>query len=264
MMRSTSLSARAPVPAPVPAPILALVLALVLALAACASGPDRGPRGQGPGGAGVNQGLSQGQTLLARARHIQGEEGCARAAPAYRVVASFGADYEVAQYELGACLLEMTGVNDDETALLREEGLFWTRRAAWAGHARAQHRLAHLLSGANYDRVSDVAPDPVAAMGWALVYDDNAARSLYALPDVAEPVLEHLRASLSDEEAADADAFAASFETMAMAAFAPPAPSRAAGSGRIRAPNGQRPGRRRLAEDSAGTASPTDGAIKTP
>lgn len=189
--------------------------ALLILAGGCASGPEQGPRGQGPAA-----GLNQSQMLLSRARTLQREKGCARAAPTYRVVASFGADYEVAQYELGACLLDMEGANADETALFREEGLLWIKRAAWGGNARAQHRLAHLLSGAGYEPARGIAADPQAAMGWALVYRENPARALYALPDVAEPVLAHLQGALSEEESA------------------------AAGAGRRGPPGGQRPRRR--------------------
>ena len=220
--------------------------AFLILAAGCASGPGQGPRGQGPNKQGPAAGLNQTQMLLARARQVQSEQGCARAVPTYRVVASFGEDYEVAQYELGACLIEIDGVNAHETALFREEGLLWIKRAAWGGNARAQHRLAHLLSGAGYEPARGFAADPQAAMGWALVYQANPARSLYALPDVADPVLNHLRSALSDDESAAASAFAADFDKIALASFTPPAAQRGnANSGRRGPPDGVRPDRRR-------------------
>lgn len=225
--------------------------ALLIMAGGCASGPQQGPRGQGPAA-----GLSQSRLLLASAREMQAEQGCAKAVPTYRIVASFGADYEVAQYELGACLLEMAANSGPEAALFRDEGLLWVKRAAWAGAARAQHRLASLLSGAGYDQGTGVAPDPQAAMGWALVYQANPARSLYALPDVPEPVFDHLRATLSEDARADADAFAANFETIDLAAFTPPATPRGNANTRRRGPpDGQRP-QRRVADNSVVSHTP--------
>lgn len=230
--------------------------ALLIFAGGCASGPQQGPRGQGPNQQGPAAGLNQSQMLLARARQIQSEQGCARAVPTYRVIASFGADYEVAQYELGACLIEIDGVNAHETALFRDEGLLWIKRAAWGGNARAQHRLAHLLSGAAYEPPRGFAPDPQAAMGWALVYQANPARSLYALPDVADPVLNHLRSALSEEESAAASAFASDFDKIALASFTPPAAQRGNANARRRGPpDGVRPDRRR-ADNIAVAAAP--------
>ena len=220
-----------------------LTAALAGAGAACASGSNETrPAEQGPAAS-----LGQSRLLLAHAREIQGERGCKQALPSYRVIASFGDGYETAQYELGACLLTIEGAGDHETALFREEGLFWLKRAAWAGGARAQHRLAHLLSGASPEKVEGVAPAPVEALGWALVYQENPTRALYALPPVKPQVLDHLRAALSPDLMAEADAFAASFEKVSLAAFTPPAMPRGAAAQRQgMPPGGRRPDQRRV------------------
>lgn len=219
-----------------------LIITPLLAVGGCASGGKReAMRERGGPGAGINQS----RILLSRARELQAEQGCAKAVPTYRVAASFGEGYEPAQYELGACLLEIDGVRDNETALFREEGLLWIKRAAWAGNARAQHRLAHLLSGAGYDPAGDIAVNTQQAMGWALVYNQNPTRELYALRDVAAPVMAHLQASLSEEERAAAAAFAAEFDEIKLASFTPPAQSRGATNARRRSsPEGRRPDRR--------------------
>lgn len=219
--------------------------ALLIAISGCASGGGKREASRERGGPGA--GLNQSRMLLSHARELQSEQGCARAIPAYRVVASFGEGYEVAQYELGACLLNTDGANSNDTALFREEGVLWIKRAAWAGNARAQHRLAHLLSGADYEHIKGLSPAPQQAMGWVLVYNANPARELYALPDVAAPVLTHLQSSLSEEEQKAAQSFAASFDEISLAAFTPPAqPNRRNASGQRRGPSdGQRPERRR-------------------
>lgn len=219
--------------------------AALIAAGGCASNNGRETARENAGPA---AGLNQSRMLLASARETQAEQGCAKAVPTYRIVASFGEGYDVAQYELGACLLEMASNGGPEAGLFRDEGLLWVKRAAWAGAARAQHRLAGLLSGAGYDQGTGVAPDPQAAMGWALVYQVNPARSLYALPEVPEPVLDHLRAELSESALADAAAFAEDFEQIDLAAFTPPAPPRNADAARRQMMQGRNRPPRRLTD----------------
>lgn len=191
-------------------------LLISLAMAACASGGSGANRAAGPA-----PGLQQPGKLLALARDTQAKKGCAAALPAYRVISSFGDGYEIAQYELGACLLESGGVSDAETALLREEAALWLRRAAWAGNARAQLSLAQLLSGASgTDR--GVAPAPAEALGWAIIYNENAQRELYDLPAVPGPVTAHLETNLDMAARERALAFAESFTPVKMTAFTPP------------------------------------------
>lgn len=225
---------------------IAATCALLIAAGGCASGGGKREAARERGGPGA--GLNQSRVLLSRARDIQSEQGCARAIPTYRVVASFGEGYEVAQYELGACLLQIDGASPDETMLFREESVLWIKRAAWAGNARAQHQLAHILSGANYAAAKGVSPNPQQAMGWALVYEANPARELYALPDVAAPVLSHLQASLSEDEQTAATVFAKEFDEITLAVFTPPAQRRernASGQQRRGSPDGRPKERRR-------------------
>ncbi len=196
-----------------------------------------GPAQQGPDAA-----LSRSGMFLSHARKLQASQGCAAATPAYRVIAAFGEGYEVAQYELGACLLEADGANTIETALFREEALFWLRRAAYAGQARAQHKLATILSGDERLAAEGVAPVPVEAMGWALVYEDNSERDLFALPSVYPETLALMTAALSDEEVEDASRFAAEFGEIKMALFTPPLFQRGDGERRRRGPPGGKRG----------------------
>ncbi|PQA88432.1 hypothetical protein [Hyphococcus luteus] len=196
-----------------------LVLVCAASLAACAGG---GPRGGPQGGLAAGPvGVNQPTALLAKARDFQAREGCARAAPVYRIVASHGAGHDVAQYELGACLLEMQGESDAETGLFRQEALFWLSRAAWAGNPRAQGKLAEILSGAPAYAASHVAPDPEKAMMWAIVYGDNGVRNVYGLADTPQLVSSHLDAVLSPEARAQAKREAASFRKITMAEFEP-------------------------------------------
>ncbi len=190
------------------------------ALAACSSGPKRGgPGGFSSGPIGVNQPAA----LLAQARDLQAKQGCVKAAPVYRIVSGHGDGHDTAQYELGACLLEIDGENEIETALFRQEALFWLNRAAFAGNARAQGKLAEALSGAPAYRVGAVAADPVAARAWAIVYDANGTRDTFGLRPLPGLVTDHLSGALSPADEAAARARAAQFTKISMESFVPTA-----------------------------------------
>ena len=203
---------------------------LMAALAASCASPRRGGPGGPQGGPGGQAGVDRPSALLAAAREQQARYGCAKAAPAYRIVASYGDGYEIAQYELGACLLEMKGTSDVETALFRQEGVFWLSRAAWAGDPRAQGKLAEALSGAQGYAASHINPDPEAALMWSIVYTANGARDTYALRPVPSPVMDHIASIASAEAAERARQKAAHFSRLTMAAFVtPPMPQNADG-----------------------------------
>ncbi|GAB4527515.1 MAG: hypothetical protein Kow00133_16440 [Amphiplicatus sp.] len=181
--------------------------------------------------------------ILSHARAARAKDGCAEAAPAYRVVAAMGEGFEIAQSELGECLLAMTGATPAETALFRDEAVFWLTRAAYAGEARAQRRLA-LHSGA-----PDAPPaDKAEALRWALVYERNAQAALYGLDPLPPDYVQSLRAALPAATAEAAERFAAEFSPIrmsltprrrarrapAMAAAARPAANARNGAGRDR------------------------------
>ena len=161
--------------------------------------------------------LPAGARVLAEARRLLKAKGCPGAAPAYRVAAATGAGMEAAQHELGDCLMEMEGASDIETALFRQEGAFWLVRAAHAGNARAQRRLAML-------HASPVggAHDPAAALRWALVYEKNPRADLYGFGPLPPTMVEGLKRDLPPADAAAAEAFAAGFTALPLAAYAPP------------------------------------------
>ena len=189
-------------------------------VAGCASGSKKG---SGAGRIVKIDVASQSARILADARKKKSEKDCGAAIPSYRVVASFGKGHDTAQYELGACLLEATAETSAGEALLRDEGLFWLRRAAYAGNARAQLALAGALSGAESHVVAGMKPDLVEGYGWALIYADNAAHNLYGLPDLHPVAAEHFRVQMSDTMISNAHAFAADFRTLEMPVFTPPA-----------------------------------------
>lgn len=208
-----------------------------LAVAGCVG---RAPEPEGPRFTGPPS-LEQSQMLLRMARNVRAQKGCAEAAPVYRVLSGFGEGLEPAQFELGECLLEMEGGGMAETALFRREALFWLERAAYAGNGRAQRKLAEF-----YGAVHTPHGDAQKALGWALVFARNGDAELYAInsfPDTFEP---GLRAELTGEAIAEAEAFAKNFSVIRMAIYAPPGRQGArGGGGEFRRPPGGGQGRRR-------------------
>ena len=222
--------------------ITALFLVIIFAAAACASPGKRQPPGGQAQGAGS---VDQPQLLLAHARDTQAKKGCKSALAAYRVIASFGEGYDVAQYELGACLLSAEGASDMEAALFAQEASFWLTRAAWAGNARAQLKLANALSGAPAAGSETFFAAPAEAIKWALVYEQNSARKLYSMKPVSAPVMEHINAALNSETLAAAQNFADNFTPITMAAFdAPRRENKEAGFQQRQKPEGRQRRRR--------------------
>lgn len=182
-----------------------VLLASLTLLAACASSPKAPPMA----GSGAN-----GEAILAEARKTRTGEGCAAAAPAYRVAAGMGAGFEAAQHELGECLIAMTGASPAETALFHDEGLFWLRRAAFAGNARAERALALFYGAANNSLGS-----PAEALKWALVYQKNGDAELFGYQGLPPTFTPGLARAVSPEDLAAAESFAASFSPIALAPY---------------------------------------------
>lgn len=167
--------------------------------------------------------------LLAEARRLKEKDGCAAAAPTYRVVAGMGAGEEAAQHELGECLLLVDGTDATETTLFRQEAVFWLTRAAYAGNARAQRALAvhnapqSMGPAANED-----------ALRWALVYGRNPDAAVYGYKEFPATFVPGLKAQLGPEKTRAAEDFAAAFRPRTLARFEPP--PRRAGKRRNRPP----------------------------
>ncbi len=171
--------------------------------------------------------IAAGGRVLTEARAKLKKRGCAAAAPAYRVAAAMGEGFEAAQHELGDCLMEMQGATETETALFRQEGLFWLTRAAHAGNARAQRRLAILhaspVAGAH---------DPAAALKWSLAYGKNPEADLFGRGPLPSTMVEGLIRDLPEDVVADARAFAAEFAPTPLDGYEPPKPPKGAENSR--------------------------------
>jgi hypothetical protein len=155
--------------------------------------------------------------LVMFARELREKKGCAEASPAFRVIAGMGEGQEAAQHELAECLLSLKGANEFETALFRQEGEFWLTRAAFAGNARAQRRLA-------MDMASPTSPlhDPKGSLKWSLVYQKNPTADLYGYGPLPASLVPGLKSALSAGDIAEAEAFVATFAPLAMAKFEGP------------------------------------------
>ena len=210
----------------------AIALSAAAIIAGCASTtpprPDRGERA-GPPGVGVSG------RVLANARAVKSEKGCAEATPAYRAVAALGEGFEIAQAELGACLLTLDGATESESALLQREAMFWLERAAHAGQPSAQRTLAM-----TYGAADGPLADPAAALSWALVFSKNKKADLFAVAPLPPSLIEAQRGTLDADAIASAEAFAANFVELSMNGYKPPAPA----SGPSGVPRNQRARRR--------------------
>lgn len=180
--------------------------------------------------------------LIAFARNLREEKGCADAAPAYRVIAGMGEGQEAAQHELGECLLDLTGANDIETALFRQEGEFWLTRAAFAGNARAQRKLAMSMASP-----ANPLHNPKGSLMWALIYSKNPTADLYGYGPLPATLIPGLKSSLSEDDLAEAEKFAADFVPIMLAKFEGPKRDGKKGSFArppegARRPGGRRPG----------------------
>ncbi|MEM9170332.1 MAG: hypothetical protein AAGC56_11840 [Pseudomonadota bacterium] len=200
-----------------PFALAAAALAGAGLLSACAGSPKAGPGG--PGAAAHGGGAPTAERLVKRARALQEEKSCAAAAPTYRMAASTGAGRESAQHELGECLLTMAVGSSEagravEARLFHEEGLFWLRRAAYAGNARAQRALA-----VHFGTTSNPDADAATALRWAKLYQANPDASVLGYKSLPATFVPGLESDVDAGTVADVASFVATFEPVTMATF---------------------------------------------
>jgi TPR repeat protein len=121
---------------------------------------------------------------------LKGE--CDKAVPILRGLADEGAGYEIAQFNLGLCLIDQAKVDGQHAPDLNKEGASWVLRAANAGYGQAQAEAVLL-----YLDATGVAADPVEARKWALIYHGNGLRLALGLPDIAPDVVSRLDAAMT-------------------------------------------------------------------
>jgi hypothetical protein len=120
---------------------------------------------------------------------------CEQAIPIFRRLAANGAGYEIAQYNLGLCLFDLSKAEADASraANLRQDAAKNILAAANNGLAKAQASLVVMyLDGAGVEH------DPVQAGMWSLIYHANGARIAIGLPNISEALQARLDGALSD------------------------------------------------------------------
>jgi len=139
---------------------------------------------------------------------------CPEAIPILRRLAEGGDGYELAQYNLGLCLLDVAKVEADaqRAASLKLEGSALILKAANHNLPKAQVSLAEMyLSGIGVDR------DPVEAGKWSLIYRANGTRFALGLPNISADLQARLDAVLTDTTWAEARARADAWTPAAQA-----------------------------------------------
>lgn len=166
-----------------------------------ASGPadanSVSPSGLGPTG----EGLPPDPEGKAEDLRLNGQ--CDEAIPLFRRIASLGAGYEIANYNLGLCLLDVSKTESDAARAesLRQAAARSILNAANAGIPKAQAALVTMyLDGVG------VAPDPMAAGTWALIYHANGARFALGLPNISDSLQARLDSVLNGAAWAQAQA----------------------------------------------------------
>jgi hypothetical protein len=122
---------------------------------------------------------------------------CDQALPLLRGIVDNGGSSEIAQFNLGLCLLDLAATDKPHADAMKKEGTEWIVGAANMGLARAQSRAVTLLLDAN-------PSDPVEAQKWALIYKANPTRYTFGLPELSDDTIKRLDAALTGPQRADA------------------------------------------------------------
>ncbi|HEY0106005.1 MAG TPA: hypothetical protein VGB91_07975 [Rhizomicrobium sp.] len=194
----------------------------VLSIALCLAFPARAQmrHGQDSIDPGVS-GLPQPEAELppdpeGKAEELRLAGNCREAVPILRQLAARGDGYELAQYNLGLCLLDLGKAEPDaqRAASLRLDGAAFVLNAANHNLPKAQASLAQMYLDGN-----GVARDPVEAGKWALLYHANGTRFALGLPNISADLQTRLDAVLTAATWAQAQARA---DAWAPAAQPPP------------------------------------------
>jgi hypothetical protein len=129
-----------------------------------------------------------------RAEDLRLQGKCGEAIPIFRAVASRGAGFEIARYNLGLCQLDIAKAEPDaqRAAGLARDGVANIRKAADGALPGAQLKLVSLyLDG------TGVTADPVEAGKWSLIYHANGTRIVLGLPNISAELQARLDAALT-------------------------------------------------------------------
>lgn len=124
---------------------------------------------------------------------------CEKAIPILRNLADSADGYEISQYNLGLCLLDLAAADPQHPAAERKEGADYILMAANSGFGKAQAAAVGLyLDG------TGVEADPAEAGKWALIYHENGMRLALGLPDLSPEIAAKLNAALTGTKRAEA------------------------------------------------------------
>ncbi|MDX2224235.1 MAG: hypothetical protein SFV21_15910 [Rhodospirillaceae bacterium] len=228
-----------------------VALCLAAALAACSSGGGgrSGPASREAGRIAADLG-TPGQVVrpgpIANDAYVAGLDArkrgdCAAAIERLTPVANLGPGYEGAQSALGDCLVRTAPT---ATATVFADGLTWLIRAADAGWAEAQGRLAELYALGPADMRK-----PAEAAYWLALYRFNAQKARIGFEPVAAETEAKIAAALTPQIIASGEARAATWRRKAWippkTAEEPPMPGPGGGPprrGPRRSPGADAPG----------------------
>ena len=176
--------------------VLAIAVCLAMPAAAQMPGARGNPADQpiDPGGDQMTAPTALPPDPEGKAEELRLAGKCQEAIPILRRLAAGGDGYELAQYNLGLCLLDTAKTDPDaqHAASLKLEGAAFILTAANHNLPKAQASLAQMyLDG------DGVARDPVEAGKWALIYHANGARFALGLPNISADLQARLDSALT-------------------------------------------------------------------
>lgn len=183
-----------------------LALAGLLATAACGGGGGPERPFAGPGG---DMHRPPGQESYSQALAMRESQGCSAAVTPLRRFASYGGGFEIAQFQLGDCLVEEARATPDAVKRddLAQEALTNLLKAANSNEPNAQGLLADL-----YFKGDIIPQDKVAAGMWLLLYQRNNLRINLGARSLSSGLQADMLKGLSDDEWAQARVKADEFQ----------------------------------------------------
>lgn len=172
---------------------LFLIIPLSLCLLSACAGGDK-KRGDGPR---LRPGSAHGYMEAL----VQKEQGnCLEAVQVFERMASWGRGFEVAQFQLGDCYLQLAQDRlEPEHTEFETKGFTWVEKAAQSNQADAQASLAGLyLAGTGTDK------DLIEAAKWSVIFERNAAVSFTSSAEMDEDIRARIEQSLSPTQWAEA------------------------------------------------------------
>ncbi len=126
---------------------------------------------------------------------------CSRAIPLLEPMAKRGHGFEVAQYELGQCLLTTarTASSPADAARTRADGAAWILKAANSQIPAAQQAAIQL-----YEEGIGVPADPLEAAKWLLLLERNPLRRVFGPAAIDAELEKWLREKLTAAQWAEA------------------------------------------------------------